>query len=287
MCSITFIYVCFLALLPLTVQHQCVQYCIVYLSFDEIFDKLPPECIETKQDTECYTDIGFDYGKKSIQIKFGEHSVNGSAIESNDYFISQETEMWHETYDLQWTTVTHICYQGDFCDFEYVKTKLLQMRQLTTNFNQFEKKLASTLFETDSDPSIIRCLSVDGHIITCAENIKSCTLNIDNIYANKSHQSCSSQSDDRLRKQLGIKEATSHYLNGKVDARQSSVEYVCNHELCNGLDVYKNVIQLLMEYNLIRNDTHIQPSSTTSSINKSLYKILLLIPFIFYVLFYQ
>ncbi|CAF3566760.1 unnamed protein product [Rotaria sp. Silwood1] len=65
----------------------------------------------------------------------------------------------------------------------------------------------------NSGASIFRCLSTDGLIITCDGNIKSCSLNIDNVYTNKTHQGCSSNSDDQFRKQLGILEETSYYLN--------------------------------------------------------------------------
>jgi hypothetical protein len=283
MASITLIYICFLILLPLTVQHQCVQSCIMYLTFDETFSTLPSECSDTYENVECYSDIGINYASKSIQIKFGEQSINGSRAASDDYYISQETEMWHETGDLQWTALTHRCYHGDLCDFEYAKTKVFQMRKLTANFDQFQQELASALFTKDSGTNITRCLSSDGQIITCAENIKSCSLNMDNIYTNKTHQDCSSQSDDRYRKQLGIKEETAYYLNGRVEARQSSVEYVCDHELCNGQNAYKNVAQLLIKYSLIR-DT--EPIVSASNMKESMYQISLLIPVLSYFMFY-
>ncbi|CAF3680139.1 unnamed protein product [Rotaria sp. Silwood1] len=174
----------------------------MYLTFNETLDTLPSTCNKTYQNVECYSHISFDYVSKLIQITFGEQSINGSSVTLDNYYISQETEMWHETYNIQWTVTKHKCYHGDLCDFEYAKTKVLQMRA-----------------------SIFRCLSTDGLIITCDGNIKSCSLNIDNVYTNKTHQGCSSNSDDQFRKQLGILEETSYYLNGKVDVRQSSVEY--------------------------------------------------------------
>ena len=61
-----------------------------------------------------------------------------------------KTEMWHETYNIQWTVAMHKCYHGDLCDFEYAKTKVLQMSKLTTNFDQFQQKLSSALFTADS-----------------------------------------------------------------------------------------------------------------------------------------
>ncbi|CAF3379838.1 unnamed protein product [Rotaria socialis] len=197
----------------MTRQYQCVQYCVMYLTFDETFDTLPSTCNATYQNNECYSHIGFNYVTNLIQITFGEQSIENSNAGPGDYYISQETEMWHEAYNIQWTTSKHKCYHGDLCGFEYSKAKILQMRKLTTGFNQFQQKLASALFSAGSEANIIRCLSKDGLIITCGENIKSCSLNIDNVYANKSHQGCSSQSDDQYRKQLGILEETSYYLN--------------------------------------------------------------------------
>ncbi|CAF4630146.1 unnamed protein product [Rotaria socialis] len=254
----------------MTRQYQCVQYCVMYLTFNETFDTLPSACNATYQNNECYSHIGFNYVTNLIQITFGEQSIENSNAGPGDYYISQETEMWHEAYNIQWTTSKHKCYHGDLCDFEYSKAKILQMRKLTTGFNQFQQKLASALLPAEAN--IIGCLSKDGLIITCGENIKSCSLNIDNVYANKSHQGCSSQSDDQYRKQLGILEETSYYLNGTVDVRQSSVEYVCNHDLCNGKNAYKNVIQLLMEYNLMRNDTSTKPIISASNIEGSVHK---------------
>ncbi|CAF3363538.1 unnamed protein product [Rotaria socialis] len=195
----------------MTRQYQCVQYCVMYLTFNETFDTLPSACNATYQNNECYSHIGFNYVTNLIQITFGEQSIENSNAGPGDYYISQETEMWHEAYNIQWTTSKHKCYHGDLCDFEYSKAKILQMRKLTTGFNQFQQKLASALLPAEAN--IIRCLSKDGLIITCGENIKSCSLNIDNVYANKSHQGCSSQSDDQYRKQLGILEETSYYLN--------------------------------------------------------------------------
>ncbi|CAF3757361.1 unnamed protein product [Rotaria socialis] len=197
----------------MTRQYQCVQYCVMYLTFNETFDTLPSACNATYQNNECYSHIGFNYVTNLIQITFGEQSIENSNAGPGDYYISQETEMWHEAYNIQWTTSKHKCYHGDLCDFEYSKAKILQMRKLTTGFNQFQQKLASALLPAGSEANIIRCLSKDGLIITCGENIKSCSLNIDNVYANKSHQGCSSQSDDQYRKQLGILEETSYYLN--------------------------------------------------------------------------
>jgi hypothetical protein len=95
------------------------------------------------------------------------------------------------------------------------------------------------------------------------------------------------QSDDLLRKQLGIEEETSYYLNGKVDVQQSSMGYVCNHELCNGQNTYKQVVQLLIEYNLMRNGTPIEPPFSASNIKGPVHKILLIIPLIFHFIFYQ
>ncbi|CAF3688273.1 unnamed protein product [Rotaria socialis] len=195
----------------MTRQYQCVQYCVMYLTFNETFDTLPSACNATYQNNECYSHIGFNYVTNLIQITFGEQSIENSNAGPGDYYISQETEMWHEAYNIQWTTSKHKCYHGDLCDFEYSKAKILQMRKLTTGFNQFQQKLASALLPAEAN--IIGCLSKDGLIITCGENIKSCSLNIDNVYANKSHQGCSSQSDDQYRKQLGILEETSYYLN--------------------------------------------------------------------------
>ncbi|CAF0950703.1 unnamed protein product [Didymodactylos carnosus] len=185
----------------------------MFLSFDETFNTLPPTCNQTYQNVECYSDIGFDYVSKTIEIKFGEQSRNGSSASSDDYYTSQETEMWFEPYDLQWTVLKHKCYHGDLCDFEYAKMKVFQMRKLTMNFNQFQERLSSALFTAGSGIGDIRCLSTDGLILTCGENIKSCSLNIDNVNRNETHQGCSSPADDRLPKQLGIKEETSYYLN--------------------------------------------------------------------------
>jgi hypothetical protein len=122
----------------------------MYLTFNETLDKLPSTCSETYEDIECYSYIGVDYGTKIIQIKFGEQSINGSSPASDDYYISQETEMWHETYNLQWTASQHKCYHGDLCDFEFAKMKVFQMRQLTTNFDQFQQKLSAALFTSNS-----------------------------------------------------------------------------------------------------------------------------------------
>jgi hypothetical protein len=108
---------------------------------------------------------------------------------------------------------------------------------------------------------------------------------MDKIYANKTQLGCSSRSDDQLRKQLGIKEQTSYFLDGKVKDAHSSVEYVCNHELCNGPSEYNKVIQLLMKYNLMH--TPIAPSSSAPNIKGPVHQILLLIPLFFHFIFYQ
>ncbi len=150
MSSITFIYVCFLILLPITVQHQCVQFCFVSLKFDEKFDTLPSTCNRTYQNVECYTRIHFDYADELIEITFGEQSINNSSLIPDDYYVSQKTEMWHETYKIQLTISQHKCYHGDLCDFEYAKRKVFEMSKLTTNFTQFQQKLSAALITPDS-----------------------------------------------------------------------------------------------------------------------------------------
>jgi hypothetical protein len=150
MASIALTYICFLMLLPLTAQHQCVDSCIMYLKFNEKFDTLSSDCNQTYQSVECYSEIGFDYVTQLIQIKFGEKSTDDTSLISDNYYISHETEMWHESYNLQWTVIYHGCYYGDLCDFEYAKTKVFQMRNLTANFDQFQQELASALFTPDS-----------------------------------------------------------------------------------------------------------------------------------------
>ncbi|CAF1167866.1 unnamed protein product [Adineta steineri] len=262
MASILFIYLCFLILISATTQHKCLQYYSVFVGFDEIFDTIPSECSERYENNDCYSEIGYDYVSILIHMKFGERSINDSSPTPDNYYLSQETEMWHDTASVQWTVLKHQCYHGDLCDFEYAKMKVSQMH-----------------------PTIIQCFTTNNQIIKCDENIKSCSLAIDNVFSNKTHQGCSSHSDDLLRKQLGIKEETSYYLNGKTDVRQSSVEYVCNHELCNGHNTYKKVIQLLIEYNLIRNDTTIGPDFSTANIKKSSYIIPLFMLSCFYFLF--
>jgi len=148
-------------------------------------------------------------------------------------------------------------------------------------------KLMKLLNIFHSGSSIIRCSSTDGRIVTCGENIKSCNITIDNVYGNKSQRGCSSQSDDPLGKQLEIVEETSYYLKGQVDVQQSSMGYVCNHELCNGENTYKEVVQLLIEYSLMRDGTPIEPPFSASNIKGPVHKILLIIPLIFHFIFYQ
>ena len=90
MSSVTLIYICFLILLPVTVQHQCVQYCVMYLTFNETFNTLPSTCNTIFQSVECFSHISFDYISKLIQIRFGEQSMNDSSATSDDYYISQD-----------------------------------------------------------------------------------------------------------------------------------------------------------------------------------------------------
>ncbi|UJR08761.1 hypothetical protein I4U23_013018 [Adineta vaga] len=197
MTSITLICLYLATLLPLTIQHQCVGSCSIYLTFNETFNTLPSECAQTIQNNECYTEISFDYVSKLINIKLGEQSLVGDNATLDNYYISHETEMWHETFNVQWTTFIHKCFYGDLCDFEYVKMKVVEMRKLTWNFEQFQQKLSSALFTSDSGTDAIRCMSTDSQSITCANDIKTCILDADNIYTNKTRRSCSSHSDDQ------------------------------------------------------------------------------------------
>ncbi|CAF1053480.1 unnamed protein product [Adineta ricciae] len=284
MLSIIFVYIYFLTFLSSTVQHRCLEFCDVYLSFNETLDVISSACDKTFESGECFTELSFDYVSKLIHIKFGEQSVVSANATSDDYYLSHETELWHETFNVQWTIFKHKCYNEDTCDLKYVNTKILEMRKLTWNFAEFQQKLYSALFTPDSTLDTIRCASTDGQPATCSDGIKSCSLNMDNLRFNNTQRGCSSHSDDHTRKQLGIKEETAYFLNGKEDARQSLVEYVCNHDLCNERDPYHIVMKLLIEYNLLRPDTPIEPPFSMSSLNQPVKKTLFFS--LFLVLFY-
>ncbi|CAF1574026.1 unnamed protein product [Adineta ricciae] len=271
MLSIIFIYIYFLTFLSSTVQHRCLGFCDVYLSFNETLNAIPSTCDKTFESGECFTELSFDYVSKLIHVKFGEQSVVSANATSDDYYLSHETEMWHETFNVQWTIFKHKCYNEDTCDLKYVNTKILEMRKLIWNFAEFQQKLYSALFTPDSTLDTIRCASTDGQPATCSDEIKSCSLNMDNLRFNNTQRGCSSRSDDHARKQLGIKEETAYFLDGKEDARQSLVEYVCNHDLCNERDPYHIVMKLLIEYNLLRPNTPIEPPFSMASLNQPWY----------------